>query len=228
MRSLANTASQRTLERLMGSVNFTDVIHNNSMRLHKLLILILVVAQWLGFNVVYAQPFPEAVVRLAQAYAKKHPNEVMRHNSTVLEEYAVGYFDGFRNTGVYPEDSGIRKESYAKGRARWHRGPEARKRTFAEYGYEFVDLTGVWSIGHERSEFAGYYLQYLPVYKTNLPKNQRHPYGDSFRVRVIGYLSPEGRYGHFGMHSRTLLAQSVKFLEVYPLARPVGLRGEKH
>lgn len=196
------------------------------MHLLRSLFLILLIAQGAIPAPAIAASLPEDVRRLAVAYVKAHPEEKAPRGSSLSDEYARGFLQGF----LYPEGSlerpGIYWAAYAQGQARWREGPEAQERTFAGYGYARVELTGSWLSGFETSFFQpdghdrGYWLSFLPGVKLDLPWSPGFPARDRRRVRVVGYLSPEGSYGHLGMYVRELYARSVEILEVPTSATP--------
>lgn len=189
------------------------------MHLFRSLFLGLLIAQGVLPDQAIAAPVPDDVRRLAAAYAKTHPDEKAPRGSSPQDEYTRGFLQGF----LFPDGSmdrpGIYWAAYAQGQARWWEGPEAQERTFAGYGYARVELTGSWLSGFETSFFQpdghdrGYWLSFLPGVKLDLPWSPGFPAHNKRRIRVLGYLSPAGSYGHLGMYVRELYARFVEIVD---------------
>lgn len=161
---------------------------------------------------------PADVLKLAKTYLALHPDEVVLGPDKPVDVYAKTFFDAFLYPRGISTSSNLRKEAYAQGQARAQEGQAARERTFAGFGYERIELTGVWSVSFEQSSFApdgsegGYWLEFLPGGHADLPKpttqDLRHP--AELHIHIVAYRSPAGRYGHLGIWQRQLYVESSK------------------
>jgi len=191
------------------------------MRSLNVLILGVLAAQSIVFGSANAASVPDDVLEQARAYAKTHRSEKPPRSQSLVEEYASGFFAGFIHgayNGVLSGDDAF-ATAYAKGAARWKQGPDAQQRTFAGYGYQRIEWTGLWTAGFETSLFEpdgqpglAAWLDFLAGSGAALPKTEPGPHFLELRLRLTGYLSPRGSYGHLGMHGRELFATSVQVL----------------
>jgi hypothetical protein len=188
------------------------------MRSLNVLILGVLAAQSIVFGSANAASVPDDVLEQARAYAKTHRSEKPLPGKTLVEEYASGFFVGFIHGGEFFGSDAF-GTAYAKGAARWKEGPDAQQRTFAGYGYQRIEWTGLWTTGFETSRFEPdgqpgltAWLDFLAGSEAALPKTDPGPRFRKLRLRLTGYLSPRGSYGHLGMHGRELFATSVQVL----------------
>ena len=206
------------------------IIHLNRF-ISTLLCLLLVIGLACGetFSAV-----PAVVVQLAESYASAQTNaEKMPLGRTLLEEYALHFYQGFTHPhGGILTISDIYKTAYTEGQYYWREHPNERNDIFAGYGYVPVEKVGTWSIGFERSSFVPedqgeekWSVSSLGDVKwSELTPGQVDPTFTKARVRIIGYLSPIGSYGHLGGYRREILATSFTLSPLPATPREILLR----
>lgn len=130
------------------------------------------------------------------------------------EDYAKYFFLGFRHpSNGMAIASPLLQAAYTRGQAFWRDHPAERAQVFAAHGYVAIEREGFWSRGFERDAFepgdgsgAGWWIESLgdqPWSATGLAPN-----GLRSHVRIVGYLSPKGQYGHLGGYEHELLVSS--------------------
>jgi hypothetical protein len=98
--------------------------------------------------------------------------------------------------------------------------PDKLKEIMQGFGYVATNAVGTWSRGFELSRFRtegdsgrGWWLMELPepsaggVIGPDIP-----PSGGP--VRIAGFLSPKGQYGHFGMCDHQFFAKDISLVRV--------------
>lgn len=117
--------------------------------------------------------------------------------------------------------------------------PESAHRVLTAFGYKKVIRTGMWRCGFEMSQFVssdakkpGWWLRIYTDCKEGklrwkrfsklkaryeipdeLRKSIDDKRGAEASVRIVGYLSPIGEYGHLGSYTRELLAIQIEALD---------------
>ncbi|MFT0737370.1 hypothetical protein [Ralstonia wenshanensis] len=166
-----------------------------------------------------AGEIPDVVLQYADAFAQS-PAEAERLPSgqSLRDEYAMSFFQGFTHpSGGSFTKSALMNDAYMRGQAYWRDYPSERDKIFAGYGYVAVEREGVWSHGFEVSAFR-------PA-DANGEEWWISPLGDGawsdvgldkvrlkdrqLRLRIAGYVSPKGRYGHLGAYARAVLVTSA-------------------
>lgn len=158
---------------------------------------------------------PDAVLQYADAFVKSQTDaERLPAGLSPREEYAVWFFQGFTHpSGGILTKSDLMRDAYTQGQTYWRDYPSERDKMFAAYGYVAVEREGVWSHGFEVSAFvpsdAGgeeWWIRPLgdgswsDIGLDKVRLRDRH-----LRVRITGYVSPKGRYGHLGAYVRAVL-----------------------
>ncbi|TWT98381.1 hypothetical protein [Stieleria varia] len=192
-------------------------------------------AQDLGYK---HRPIPDFVLRLADEHIKNLPDnpdgfgaQRRAFASMFLWAY-TGFSPEHMDLEKYPEFAGLNAGiDYRK------RNPAATHEVLSGFGYELTKRTGNWLTGSEISAFYepknqsprdSWWLSTLDECKTNhirweplpMPQFEREVddkiarrlesiRGRIARVKVIGYLSPEGKYGHLGLYEREFLAIEI-------------------
>jgi hypothetical protein len=187
------------------------------------------ISVFLAFSILIAKAnaaeVPDVVLEYADAFSKAQTvKEQLPAGRTFSEEYAYWFFRGFTHPFggvVTPVD--LMSDAYTQGQAYWRDYPSERAGIFAGYGYLPIEREGVWSRGFEKSSFqaagadAGDSWWVTSFDGTALrdididPSSSRT---DNTRVRIVGYLSPKGRYGHMGAYKQQVLVISGRRVDV--------------
>ncbi|MGM3277106.1 hypothetical protein [Ralstonia sp. 24A2] len=163
---------------------------------------------------------PDVVRQYADAFAQSQTKvEQFSSGLSPREEYAVWFFRGFTHpsgAGGVLTKSDLVNNAYTQGQTYWRDYPSERDKMFAAYGYVPIEREGVWSHSFEVSAFRPTDAEGDKWWITTLGDG---PWRDAgvdnawkrnkpFRVRIVGYLSPKGRYGHLGAYVREVLVTS--------------------
>lgn len=149
----------------------------------------------------------------AQANAQQAP-----FDAKVREDYANDFFRGFTHPGDgIATGSAMKQTAYLRGQAYWRDHPSERGKVFAEHGYVAVEREGYWSRGFERNAFEPADGDEDSWWMTLLDGASRSTTLDRWsarsHVRVVGYVSPKGHYGHLGGYEQEVLVTSVVLVE---------------
>jgi hypothetical protein len=166
-----------------------------------------------------AAPVPAVVMKYADAFARlQQVQEELPAGQTMRDSYAQAFFQGYTHPsgGVFTK-SALIQDAYTRGQAYWRDHPDERPKIFSEYGYIPVEHEGVWSSGFE-----------ISVFEPSGAEGERwwmRPFGDGpwsdtgldrragngpTRIRIVGYLSPQGSYGHLGAFAHEVLVTSAR------------------
>jgi hypothetical protein len=156
---------------------------------------------------VSAADVPPVVAGLAQDYIAAHPDAKPYMERTVAGSYAREFLDGFLSPdGSRSGGPQLSLDAYHAGQVYRNTHPQALNDILTGYGYVRVNKLGRWTDGFEVSLFepedakGGWWVDYL----------SRQPDRPApGRVRLTGYLSPDGEYGHLGMFRQRILAISI-------------------
>lgn len=138
-------------------------------------------------------------------------------------EYIDSFFYGFKASAtIQPDDKDpiqhlIGSAMRAGGDHR-RAYPNEVDATFASYGYVAVDAEGKWTSGFEVSQFepaSGYegeswWLGELPDMQG--PRPGSNGATTTVRIRVKGYVTDKGQYGHLSAYDRDLLVRELDVL----------------
>jgi hypothetical protein len=155
---------------------------------------------------------PDVVLQYADAFAQRQTvQEQLPPGRTVRDQYAHFFFQGYTHpAGAVFTKSPLVQDAYTHGQNYWREHPLERAKIFSEYGYVAVERQGMWSRGFEKSAFepsdgdgGRWWMSPLgegPWKETGLDQGGR--------VRIVGYLSPKGHYGHMGAYEHEVLVTS--------------------
>ena len=171
----------------------------------------------------FASEIPDVVRQRANAFERSQATpERLRPGHTLLEDYAYEFFVGFthENGGIYTP-SALARDAYTQGQAYWRDHPSERAQIFAGYGYTAVEREGVWIKGFEISSFEPSDSPGERWWMTSLGNGPWREVGldagntrrGPLRLRIDGYLSPKGSYGHLGMYGHTVLVTAATVVE---------------
>lgn len=151
--------------------------------------------------------------------------------SVFAQAFLGGYSTPDSTLSVNPalSSSRINGKGWSAGQAYRHAHPESVAEIMREYGYTEFEGTGTWTVGFEAGTFRPdthgetakasssqtcWYLAFIHTADLDAELGRLVPgdtllRGATLRVRVKGYVSPVGRFGHFGVCERQLHAVSV-------------------
>ena len=161
---------------------------------------------------------PNIVLQYADSFAQSQTAEKqLPADRTLPDEYARWFFQGFIHpSGGISTKSDLMRDAYTNGQIYWRDHPSERAEIFAGYGYLAVEREGVWSRGFEKSAFQPadadvgewWITTFGGVAWRDVGLDQPSSKNDRPRVRIVGYLSPKGRYGHLGAYEHEVLVTS--------------------
>lgn len=165
----------------------------------------------------FAGEVPDVVVRYADSFAQSQSTKgQLPTDQAMRDEYARYFFQGFTHPagGIYTK-SALIQDAYSHGQTYWRDHPSERTKVFSGYGYIAVEREGVWTQGFEISAFdpsdadgGRWWITTFggrPWSEVGLDRGTGN--GQS-RVRIVGYLSPKGSYGHLGAYQHEVLVTS--------------------
>ncbi|MES2149035.1 MAG: hypothetical protein V4508_04490 [Pseudomonadota bacterium] len=165
-----------------------------------------------------AAGIPPVVVRFAESFAASQPEpEKISAGRTRTEDYAAWFFQGFISpVGTIATKSELMRDASTRAQFYWRDHPDARDAIFSDYGYAPVESDGVWSRGFEVSSFVpenGSAVKWSltsfgGVRWRDLGPDHIDAPSHGARVHIIGYISPQGSYGHLGGYPREVLITS--------------------
>lgn len=183
-------------------------------------------------------PVPDFVVKLADAHLESlesTPDDLAEARKRFCTMFLWGCTD-FAHLEV-PDDSFPPEMAGVNAAVRYRNDhPDSMHRVLTGYGYERLTIEGKWRTGFEMSQFVnkdvakpGWWLshsagckegnlnwKHLPKLKLDYNTSHRQRKliddhrGAEADIRVTGYLSPIGEYGHLNSYSRELLATKIE------------------
>lgn len=165
-----------------------------------------------------AADVPDVVLQYADAFAQSQSKaEQPSPSRSLRDEYAVWFFQGFTHPsgGIFTR-SDLMNDAYTRGQAYWRDYPSERDKILSAYGYVAIEREGVWSHGFEVSAFRPIDAEGEKWWITTLGGRRWGDVGlddvmsryKQLRVRIVGYISPKGHYGHLGAYVREVLVTS--------------------
>lgn len=157
---------------------------------------------------------PPIVKKHFETYSALHPKAKPQSSDETNEQvFARYFFMGLTRPKEVWTSKGIESDAFNQGQAYWNDNPKERELILSSYGYVRVDVEGTWRCGFEQSSFS--------------PKGRKKEewWVSSFRgaswgnlldtnckkvtsVRIVGYVSPIGNYGHLGSYQREIFFTS--------------------
>ena len=168
-------------------------------------------------NMLPWQREPARVVKLAKEYldalpADKAPaDDSARQNAIAgfARSYLIGFMYPATGTGGSPADVAGSQAGQEYRKA----NPGKMKETMAEYGYVPVEAEGIWVFGFEQSNFKprGPHAKehwWISVADATFDRAGAND-SKGIAVRLTGYLSPAGLFGHMGSGDHEFYATKI-------------------
>ena len=169
---------------------------------------------------------PLVVSDLAQRYKSRHffvPKTFpanRTHERTFEAEYAFCFFQGF----VYPigqwrsSKEDVCDNAVVAANVYRAEHPAETDAIMRGYGYKRITVNGIWTQSFEQSDFVPDHdpkqkwwvngFRSFATYESSASGLTRSQGGA--HVQLVGYLSPDGSYGHLGGWNRQVLVFSMK------------------
>lgn len=155
-------------------------------------------------------PSPKEAIQQADAYFASLPfAQRTPHRDKIRVEFLRGFFDGFVNpegriTGGAHDGNW---HGFQAGQAYRHANPAKLKESMEGFGYTATEAEGRWITGFETSLFSPlgsnsgqkWWLSGLNDTALKFDEGTTIP-EDGILIRVFGFLSPKGQYGHLGVY----------------------------
>jgi hypothetical protein len=164
------------------------------------------------------EPKPPAVLKLAESYfATLTPEQRPNDPESARDNFVRCFFAGFTNyTGSMSGGELAGLEGFKAGQEFRRAHPDQVKETFESFGYVATEAEGVCATGFEQSEFKPrgknsaerWWLSGMADTMSDLPEEQNVSERD-LTIRINGFLSPKGSYGHLGLYDREFYATKI-------------------
>jgi hypothetical protein len=161
-------------------------------------------------------PTPPAVLRLADTYVGSLAGPRSQDRNDIRDDFSRSFFEGFTMPGdtmLGGTEAGRR--GFLAGQEYRRANPTKIKETMEGFGYTAVEVDGVWTVSFEHSGFCPrsqptqtWWLSYFGDTRSDLPKDKKIP-DEGVHIRVTGYLSPSGHFGHLGDYDHEFFATSI-------------------
>ena len=170
---------------------------------------------------------PQFVFDLARKdFVSLSKNERVESQDEFCREYTGGFFDGFTSPAAsiaWTAKKGGSYRGFYAGQKYLKDHRDSLTRVMKAYGYEEVDVIGVWESGFEVSAF---YVEGKDMHSpwsleqmlAVLPRPKDAKIVARLRVarlQVHGFLSPVDRYGHMGRYEREIYIISADVKEAF-------------
>ncbi|MEA3213215.1 MAG: hypothetical protein QOE70_6272 [Chthoniobacter sp.] len=126
-----------------------------------------------------------------------------------------GFFTGFTNhTGSMSGGEDAELKGFKAGQEFRRANPDKLRDTFESFGYVATEAEGIWMAGFEQSGFKPrnspeeWWLSGMADTVSDLLEDQKIPDG-GISIRITGYLSPRGSYGHLGSYDHEFYATKI-------------------
>ena len=155
---------------------------------------------------------PAEAVRMAQAWLESRSQSESIATTGLRNRYLADFFEGF--TGVGAQERPNATAGFAAGVAYRREHPDRERSVMLGFGYEIVACAGEYTVGFENISLrpehqAGEKWWVQPMVPLPAADGEPGQLATTRQIRVTGYLSPPGEYGHLGVYPRLLLATSM-------------------
>ena len=159
---------------------------------------------------------PTAVLRLADKYLASTGNLHAEDRREIRGDFCDSFLRGFMTPGARMEGgTGAGRDGFVAGQEYRRAHPASMKEIMEGFGYTEIEAEGVWTVSFEHSGFrprhqpqVEWWLWEYGGIPSDLPANQEMP-SSGLRVRVHGYLSPSGHYGHLGSYPHEFFPTAI-------------------
>ena len=163
-------------------------------------------------------PKPPAIVKLADAYlASLAPEQRPNEPESARDDFVRSFFIGFTTpTGSMSGGTDADTKGFTAGQEFRRANPQKLKETFESFGYVATEAEGLWTLEFEHSGFKPrgcrndkeWWLDDLGDTVYELPNDQKIP-DEGISIRISGFLSPKGQYGHLGLYKHRFYATKI-------------------
>ena len=160
---------------------------------------------------------PAAGVEMSTEYLSKVHRSQMPYGRTRAETtYLLMFFSGVTSPrSEIVGARGVAVAAFNAGKAYWFKHPARRREIMLGYGYTEIVIHGKRTTGFEGSLFVPNDQAAQRIWISALDdakiavESETGKYLDSVPVKVQGYLSPAGSYGHMGGYDREIFATNI-------------------
>jgi hypothetical protein len=163
---------------------------------------------------------PAVVLRLASDYIASLGKMKTEDGWLAEEDFCNSFFLGFTAPGgSVSGGTEAGRRGFLAGQQYRRASPQKIEETMEGFGYTETEADGVWKVSFERSGFfpdrqpnQTWWLSYFGDTQSDIPKHTKIP-EKGVPIRVRGYLSPDGRFGHLGGYDHEIFAASISRLD---------------
>ena len=162
-----------------------------------------------------------AILKLADAYLESLPPEQRpKDRQRIRDSFVTFFFRGFTSFSAGSMYCGVddaELQGFKTGQV-YHRGnPDKIKETFESFGYVATEAEGAWTIRFEHSGFEPrgrnsnrekWWFWIMTDTDSELREALQFC-GQGKTIRVTGFLSPKGRYGHLDSYDHEFYATRI-------------------
>lgn len=162
-------------------------------------------------------PAPPAVLQLADAYVNSVPDQKPSGGRDIRKDFLLGFFRGFTMPGATSGGGGpeAHRQGFLAGLKYRKANPAKIKETMEGFGYTATEAEGILTVSLEHSGFRpsnqatqNWWFSSLGDVQSDLPRGKKIP-REGVRIRVTGYLSSSGHYGHLNNYDHEFFATSI-------------------
>ncbi len=203
-----------------GRVSVVRLLHMRSILLAFLAVLILTGCRGGGTSPVSPTASrsskPAEVLRLADDYFASLPKQQTEDKEQIMEDYCRKFFDGFTTPGgrMFGGTDAV-QQGYLAGQEYRRANPSKIEETMKGFGYTWVETNGVLTVSFEHCGFRPdkqrsqtWWFSSIGDTQLKLPKDTKTT-DSGVHIRVRGFLSPRGQFGHLGGYDHEIFAISI-------------------
>jgi hypothetical protein len=156
------------------------------------------------------------VLRLADSYVGSLAALRLQDRDDIRDDFSRSFFQGFTMPGATMSGgTEAGRRGFLAGQEYRRANPTKIKETMEGFGYTAVEADGVWTVSFEHSGFRPrsqptqtWWLSHFGDTRSDLPKDTKIP-DEGVHIRVTGYLSPSGHFGHLGGYDHEFFATTI-------------------
>jgi hypothetical protein len=163
-------------------------------------------------------PRPPAILKLANEYLQSLPSEKKPFGEEwARHDFIQSFFAGFtKPTASMINGDPASQQGFKLGQEFRRAHPDRLPETFESFGYVAMEADGVYTWGMEHSGFQPrdhpgemWWIAAIIGTASDLPKGQEIP-EEGLALRITGFRSPKGEYGHLGTYDHEFYATKIK------------------